>query len=438
MIVRTSAAVMFLGLLTGMSAADDWPQFRGPKRDGHSREIGLLQEWPEKGLPAVWTYRHAGLGFSSFAVVGGKLYTLGTRGADEIVIALDAGNGKELWTAKIGPIFTYQGNQWGDGPRGTPTIDGDRLYAIGGQGILVCLDLANRGAEVWRKDFVKDFAGEMMSEWGYSESPLVDGDLVVVTPGGAKGTVVALNKKTGAEVWRTSDLKNKAPYTSAVAAELHGVRQVIQASVINDEAGGVLSGIEAKTGKVLWSTPLYKGHSYAVASSILVTGSTVYTSLLSETLTNCHAFEISPDWKVTDRFNEKSQNAMRNFHGGVVIVGGNVYGHSSGPGWVCQDLKSGKQLWSERNALEGGSGSIIAADGRLYLYSDEGEVVLLQPDPKEWNEQGRFRIPEMSKIPKTRPTSRSSKTWTHPAIANGHLFLRDHELIFCFDIRASK
>jgi outer membrane protein assembly factor BamB len=438
-VLRTGAklgAFLVVTLLVTVALAADWPQFRGPQRDGISKETGLLKKWPEEGLKPAWSYREAGLGFSSFAIVDGKLYTLGTRGDDEIVIALDATDGKELWTAKIGPIFTFQANQWGDGPRSTPTIDGKRLYALGGQGDLVCLDIGSEGKEVWRKNLIKDFGGEMMTEWGYSESPLIDGDRLICTPGGEQGTVAALDKNTGAEVWRSKELKNKAPYTSAVVADLQGVRQYLQASVIDDTEGGVLSGIAAQDGKVLWTVPLYKGQSYSVSSSILVADAIVYITLLSDTNTNCHAFAIGPGFKIKDLYEGKSQNVMKNNHGGVVLVEGKIYGHSHNQGWVCQDLKSGKQLWLERNALEGGSGSIISAEGSLYLYSDEGEVVLLEANPQEWTENGRFKLPELSKVPGKRATSRSSKIWAHPAIANGHLFLRDHELIFCYDIRA--
>jgi hypothetical protein len=427
------AAIAFF--LAQAAHAADWPQWRGPERTGISKETGLLQQWPEKGPPLLWTYRDAGVGFSSVAIVGDKLYTLGTRGDDEVVIALDATSGKELWTAKIGPIFTFPANTWGDGPRGTPTIDGQHLYAIGGQGILVCLDLAQQGKELWRKDFIKDLGGQMMTQWGYSESPLVDGNLLVCAPGGKEGAIAALEKKTGKLVWRTQDLPYKATYGSAVAAKLHGVGQYLHTCFIDDQKGALVVGLAAKDGKVLWSAPIFEGDSYSASATPLVVDSKVYVTTLSETVTGCHLFEVGADFVVKDLYPKKVHRNLKNNHGGVVLVGAAIYGFSDGLGWVCQDLKTGKQNWDERNALEGGSGSIIAAGDRLYLLADEGEAVLLEANAQEWTEQGRLKLPERSKLQKMRPTSTASRVWAHPAIAGGKLFLRDHELIFCFDVR---
>ena len=436
---RTGAkhfVVCMVALVGSYANADDWPQWRGPERSGISKESGLLKQWPDKGPPLVWTYRNAGMGFSSSAVVKDTLYTLGTRDQDEIVIALNAQDGKELWTAKIGPIFTFKGNSWGDGPRSTPTIDGNLLYGLGGQGELVCFDVSQKGKEVWRKNLIRDFKGEMMSEWGYSESPLIDGDRLICTPGGPDGTLAALDKKTGALKWRSTDLKHKAPYTSMSVAEIHGVRQYVQTSAVADKLDGFISGVAADSGKVLWTTPIFKGPCYSIASSPpIVVGAKVYVTYLSDTLTNCHLFELDAAFQVTDLYSKKSQNSMKNNHGGVVLVGGNIYGYSERVGWVCQEFTTGKALWDERNAVDGG-GSIISADGRLYLYSDQGEVVLLAANPKEWTEISRFKIPEVSKLRQTEATSQSAGVWAHPAIADGRLFLRDDELIFCYDIRA--
>ena len=434
--VRALAGLLTLFVCVALVRADDWPQWRGPDRSGISKETGLLKQWPEKGPKLVWSYRDAGFGFSGFAVVKDTLYTLGTRNKDEIVIAVDAKDGKELWTAKVGPIFTFKGNVWGDGPRSTPTIDGNNLYALGGQGELVCLDIAQKGKEVWRKNLIKDLKGEMMSEWGYSESPLIDGDRLICTPGGPEGTLAVLDKKTGAVQWRSAGLKQKAPYTSAAAAEIHGVRQYVQLSAAVDKNDGFLSGFAAADGKVLWSTPLFKGYVYSISSSPpIVVDNTVYVTYLSETTSNCHRFAIDKDFQVKDLYTGKNNNTIKNNHGGVVLVGDHVYGYSERAGWVCQDFKTGKALWNERDAIEGG-GSIIAADGRLYIYSDQGEAILAEANPKEWTEIGRFKIPETSKLRPMAETSSSAHIWAHPAIANGRLYLRDAELIFCYDIRA--
>lgn len=431
---------LFLGavvLLVGsLVSAADWPQWRGPDRSGVSQEKGLLKTWPEKGPTLAWSFKNAGLGFSSIAVVGGKVYTLGTRDKDEVVLALDAVKGTELWTAVIGPIFTFEGNVWGDGPRGTPTIDGDRLYAIGGQGDLVCLDITANGKEVWRKSLLKDLDGEMMSEWGYSESPLIDGDVLICTPGGAKGTLAALDKKTGGVLWRSTELKNNAPYSSVIVAEIQGVRQYIQTSYISETEGGVVSGFAAKDGKVLWTEPIFKGHSYAIANTCIAPGDSVYVT--SGYGGGCHRFEIGPGQKAKDAYSKAKQKAVKCTHGGVLLIDGAIYGHTEPGSWVCQDFQTGNVNWSERNTVECRSGAITAAEGLLYLYSDEGEVGLASVDAKEFKLVSSFKLPEASKYPETRPSSKQAKVWPHPVVANGHLFLRDAELIFCYDIRDKK
>jgi outer membrane protein assembly factor BamB len=440
--IRTLFSLTACLAVACFAVAADWPQWRGPDRTGVSKETGLLKTWPKDGPTLLWTNRKLGNGFSGPAIVGDRLYILGTRGEEEVIIALDAAKGTELWTAKIGPIFTFEDNVWGDGPRSTPTVDGKHLYALGGQGELVCVDTEG-GKEIWRKNLEKDLDGEMMSEWGYSESPLVDGNLLICTPGGEKGTLAALDKKTGQVVWRSTDLKYKAPYSSAMVADLAGVRQYIQTSYIDDIAGGVISGFAAKDGKVLWTEPIFKGHAYAISPTPIVRGNLVYTTSSG----GCHLFQISAEgktFKAKDLYSKQNQKLVKNNHGGVVVVGDHVYGHAAGVQWFCQDLKTGEVLWETRSG--GGldvrpsspSGSIMAADGLLYVYSDEGEAALLRPNRKEWDEAGRLRLSERSKIPRTQPRSKFSATWTHPVVANGRLYLRDHDLLFCFDVREKK
>jgi outer membrane protein assembly factor BamB len=418
---------------------DDWPQWRGPDRTGVSKENGLLKDWPAKGPRLVWTYSNAGVGFSTTAVVGDRLYTLGGIDESEYVIALDlkGTQPRELWKVKLGPILIGH-LQYGDGPRSTPTVDGKLLYALGGQGDLVCVAL-DKGQEVWRKNLIKDLGGEMMTEWGYSESPLVDGDKLICTPGGDKGTLAALDKKTGAVRWRSTGLKNKAPYSSVVISEAGGVRQYVQNSYISEDEGGVVSGFDAKDGKVLWTAPLAKISSYAIVPTPIVRGDLVYVTAGYDY--GCHLYQLKrtgDGFAVNDLYKPRERRAFKNTHGGVVLVGEHVYGHSEKTGWVCQDFKTGKVAWLERDKLECTSGSITAADGMLYLYSDEGVAVLLSASPKGWEEHGHFEIPQKSKVPEMRRGSRGAKIWTQPVIANGRLYLRDQELLFCFDISAKK
>jgi outer membrane protein assembly factor BamB len=427
--------VGILFLCGSMAGAADWPQFRGPHRDGLSAETGLLQQWPKGGPKLVWSFKKAGLGYSSMSIVDGTLYTLGSRGDDEIVLALDAVKGTELWTVKLGPIVNaWENKQWGDGPRATPTIDGKHLYALGSQGALLCLDLATgKPKEVWRKDLLKDFGGEMMTGWGYSESPLIDGKLLLVTPGGDKGTLAALDKFTGALVWRSTELKQSAPYTSVMAADFNSSRQYIQASYAGDKEGGYLNGFAAKDGKLLWSEQIYKGSMFLIASNPLIKDNLVYHSNAN----NCHLFEIGKDDKPKDRYTKKSgQKNMKNNHGGVVLLGDHVYGYSHGRGWACQEFAEGQLKWEEPGELAcNESGAMIAGDGMLYMVTDLGEVGLAKADPTGFNLTGSFKMPELSKYRTTRKTSVSSKVWSHPAIANGHLYVRDCEFVYCYDVK---
>lgn len=434
MIRRIPLVCLLLSLTIEIRAAD-WPQWRGPDRTGISAETGLLAKWPEKGPQLVWTFKDAGLGFSAAAIRDGKLYTLGTRDDQEVVLALDAAKGTELWNAKIGPIFTFKGNVWGDGPRSTPTLDGNYLYALGGQGDLVCIDLEKK-SEVWRKNLITDFDGVMMSEWGYSESPVVDGDLVFITPGGKKGTFLALNKKTGATVWQSAEITHKAPYSTAMPVDLHGVRQFVQLSYISDTEGGFVSGIRAKDGKVLWKEQIFKGHSYAAAPTPIVKDDLVYVT--TGYGGGCHAFQIDKSFKAKELFSKKNQKSVKNTHGGMIRIGDHVFGHSEGLGWVCQEMKTGSVKWNERDQLNTKSGAITAADSKLYLYTEDGEAALLNASPEAFDKISSFKIPERSKLTQSRPTSRASMAWSHPVIANGHLILRDGEFIYCYDLRAQK
>jgi outer membrane protein assembly factor BamB len=358
---------------------------------------------------------------------------------DEYVIAIDEKKGTELWRVKIGPIFTFKGNAWGDGPRSTPTIDGNFLYALGGRGELVCVDINKKGKEVWRTNLSKDLGGKMMLdpggvEYGYSESPLIDGPLLVCTPGGPKGTVAALDKTSGKVIWRSIGLTHSAPYSSAVVAEIQGVRQYIQTSYDNTNGteSGAVSGFDAKTGNVLWSETILKQSSYAIAPAPIVKDNQVYVT--SGFNGGCHLFDIGMDQKTTERYAKKTFKKVKNTHGGVVLIDDHIYGHSEPGMWICQEMKAGNIEWDENVQLKCASGAVTAADGKLYLYTDDGEVGLVNADPKGFNLVSNFTIPVKSMIPQMRQTSRSSRIWAHPVIANGQLYLRDHEYIFAFKI----
>ncbi len=398
-------------LACGLSAAEfSWPQWRGPDRTDVSQETGLLREWPESGPKLVWTFEDAGVGYSSFAVVDGKLYTLGARNQTEFILCLDLADARELWAAELGPQLK---NGYGDGPRGTPTVDGDRVYALGGQGILVCVAL-NGGSVIWKVD-MKDFGGRRPG-WGYCESVLVDGNMVVCTPGGGKGTMLALDKSNGEKIWQSEDITDGAHYASIMSADIHGEHQYIQLTQ------NTLFGIAAKDGKLLWKSPWPPGRT-AVVPTPIVRGNEVY--ITSGYGAGCKLVRINEDYTAEDVY---FNTEMKNHHGGVVLIGDYLYGHSDA-GWICQDFATGETKWRERNKL--GKGCLTAADGMLYCVDERsGVVALVEATSEAYTERGRFTLPRRS------DNAAKNTVWTHPVVVNGKLYLRDQELIFCYDVSA--
>jgi outer membrane protein assembly factor BamB len=408
----------FLACLFAASAvlADDWPQWRGAHRDEISREKGLLKSWPEGGPKLLWTYTEAGNGYSSPAIVGSRLYTMGTEGGSDVILALDTTTGRKVWSSKLGTLFRQNK---GNGPRGTPTVDGDALYALGGQGELVCVATAD-GKKRWAVNLKSDLGGQMMSGWGYSESPLIDGDKLICTPGGNDGTLAALDKSNGKVLWRSEGLTDKAGYSSPIAVDFGGTRMYVQTT------NKGVAGVDAKDGKLLWRYEQRFYRTAVIPTPIFHDG---YVYITSGYGAGCDLLKLTGNaasgFKVEKVYANKN---MVNHHGGVVLLEGHLYGYSDGKGWVCQDFKSGKIVWAEKRALP--KGSLTCADGQLYCYSQEdGKAVLIDASPKGWQEHGRFKIPKQSAIGK------SGQVWTHPVVANGKLYLRDQDLIFCYDVK---
>jgi outer membrane protein assembly factor BamB len=417
-----------LACLSGALAAD-WPQWRGPDRSGVSKETGLLQSWPKGGPSLLWTYKNAGVGFSGPAVVGGTIYIMGAREDAEYLLCLD-GEGKEKWAAKIGPVFDFKTNQWSRGPNATPSVDGGLVWGLGSQGVLVCVR-ATDGTEVWRKDLPREMdaavnpigGGPENFGWGFDWSPLVDGDQLVITPGGPKGLVAALDKKTGKELWRSKDVPEKATYSSPVILEVGGVRQYVALT-----QKGVV-GVDARGGDLLWSYTREDAFPDVAIPTPVVQGSRVYTTAWGAP---AEVLEVEPDGK---KFKAKlawSEKQISNIQGGVALVDGFVYGYHADRAWECQDFASGKVRWeSNRRAL--GPGSLIAADGLLFCLGQKGElgdVALLQAAPDKYVQKGRFLLPEGSKLRKP-----SGRVWTHPVLSDGKLYLRDQELLFCYKVK---
>ena len=421
--------------------ADDWPQWQGKNRDGVSAETGLLQEWPEGGPELAWKVEDLGGGYSSPAVVGGKLYGMSTNGDDEVVWCLSESDGKQVWSTRIGPAVKQGARQGIEGTGCTPTVDGDKIYVIGFGGTIACLN-AKDGKVDWTKSLVEHFGG-IVPTWRYNESPLIDGEKLICTPGGPKATVVALNKNSGDTIWQmvleapsqenqSGDSgrgrgrgrgrrgpRSSAGYASAIAIDFEGKRQYVQF------LAKTLVGLDAKTGELLWkydrpsnpmgitcSTPVHKD-GYVFAASAYGSGGGLVK------------LKSGDDGKiVAEQVYETSQ--MQSHHGGMIVHEGALYGAAGGnSGGFLRSLNfmTGKVGWSERDAEKG---SVAMADGRIYLRSEDGTMFLVEPNAEKYIEKGQFEQPDRTRSP----------AWAHPVIANGKLYLRDQGQLFCYDIKA--
>ncbi|MDP1563998.1 MAG: PQQ-binding-like beta-propeller repeat protein [Pirellulaceae bacterium] len=400
------------------AATTDWAQWRGPNRDGISTETGLLKSWPDDGPPVAFQAEGLGNGFASVSIAEGRLFTMGKFGDETRLVALDANNGNLLWQAPVG--------NGGDGPNCTPTVDGELVYALSFAGDLICAE-ASTGKAVWRTSFPNDFGGRMMSSWGYSESPLVDGDNLIVTPGAQDAALAALNKKTGRVAWRTPMPANPgqagqdgAGYSSVVISNAGGVRQYVQF------VGRGIIGVEAKTGKFLWGynriangtanipTPIVSGDLIFCSSGYDDGGSALLR--ISE---QRKQFSVSEVWY-------KRANDLQNHHGGMILLGDQVFmGHGHNNGFpVCFDLKTGRDRWRPGRGAGTGSAAITYADGRFYFRYENGTMALLDADSSDYFERGRFRI-----------GINNGQSWPHPVISDGKLYLRDQHQLIVYDIR---
>jgi outer membrane protein assembly factor BamB len=385
----------------------EWPQWRGPNRDGISKETGLLKQWPESGPPLAWKAAGAGRGYSSLAVSKGRIYTMGLRGDREYVVAFDFKTGKEVWATPHGAAFR---NDRGDGPRGTPTVDGDRIYALGGNGDLSALDAAS-GKVVWTMNVLQKFGGSNIT-WGISESPLVVGEKVLVNPGGPGASIVALNKKDGSVVWKSQS--DRAGYSSAIPVTVGGKTQV----VFFTHSRGL--GLDLETGNLLWDYPR-AANDVANAATPVVRGNRIF--ITSDYGNGGGLVEIKADAKGVTASEVYFTREMRNHHSSSVLVGDHLYGYSGGI-LTAMGFDTGKVAWRDRSV---GKGSLVYADGLIYLLSEDGVVGLAEATPEGYRERGRFRIPQDS-LP----------TWAHPIVAGGHLFLRDQDTIYAYDVRQKK
>ena len=392
----------------------EWPSWRGPHRNGHSSEIGLKTSWGDDGPPLLWKAGNLGKGHSSVVVSGGKIFTLGQRGDDCFLTALNEWDGSEAWSTRVG----------GGNPNSTPTVDGDRVYAIGRVGDLVCLETSS-GREVWRKSLAEDFGGSMMSGWGFSESPLVDGDRLICTPGASSALLVALDKKSGEVIWKSpasdesSDRgQDGAAYSSVVISNGAGVRQYVQLT-----GRGVVS-VRADDGTPLWSynrvanatanvpTPIVH-KDYVFCSSGYGAGSALLK--IVSTKTGIRADEVY----------FLSGKEMQNHHGGMVLVGDHVYcGHGHNNGFpLCVELRTGKVAWRPGRGPGKGSAAVLYADGHLYFRYENGVVAIIEARPDSYVLKTTFEA-----------ESTEGKAWPHPVIAAGRLYLRDQTSLMCYEL----
>ena len=401
-----------LGSLVALSAfGADWPQWRGDSRRDHSPDKGLPAQWPQNGPKQVWSFDNAGLGYAGFAISKDSLFTMGLRDGQEFLIAVNASTGKELWSSPAGSKYP---NNWGDGPRMTPTVDGDRVFAIGGQGLLICVEAKN-GKLIWSKNLVTDLGGQLQ-DWGYTESPLVVGDIVICTPGGPQGTLAGLDKSSGAVRWRTSGLTDKAQYSSPILIQHDGQPQVVQL-VMNR-----FFGVSPKDGSVLWKKD-FPGRVAVIPTPIYEDGIVYVTAGYG---VGCEAVRLGTNNSIAPLYSNK---VMKNHHGGVVCVDGYLYGHSDGAGWVCQELKTGKEIWSHKGF---GKGSVTYADGKLICLDERnGDVALVEASTQGWKELSRFKLAPLSS-----KRSPQGGIWPHPVVVNGRLYLRDQELLHCFNVKS--
>jgi outer membrane protein assembly factor BamB len=400
---------------------EDWSRWRGPHIDGIVKAKDLNLDWSEEIPTLAWVFREAGSGYSSPSIVGHTLYCQGGADGNDFAFALDTRTGELIWKQILGEEFI---DEFGNGPRGTITVDDDKLYLIRACGKIHCLSAID-GQMLWQRDFVDEFGGKTSSphNWGFSESPLVDGNLVICTPGGEQGTMAALNKRTGEVVWRSLEWTDLSGYSSPIVATIDGVRQYIQQSIKG------VAGVRASDGKLLWKVE-NEDYKIAVIPTPIYHNNTVYVT--GGYGAGCTFIRLT---KNGDSFDTEVVYQNRNMaagSGNVVLIDGHIYGSSEFSGWTCQNMETGEQVWSTgrtKDVTDVRGGAILAVNDRLFLYDINGLLVIIEPTTEGWNELGRMQLPERTEI-------QTSANLVHaiPVVANGKLYLRDHDLLFCYEL----
>lgn len=406
------------------SKSQDWPQWRGPNRDNISRFTGISTDWNANPPVLDWKLDGMGDGYGSVSIVGDRLYTTGNVGNSQCVIAVDLKKHEVAWTAPLTdsiPQHDYKGS------RSTPTVDGDHVYAITSNGQISCVKTAD-GTVVWKKVFKTEWNGRMMSGWGNSESPLVDGDRVLFTPGSPEAMIVCLNKLTGDEIWRANvpdagdQGKPGAGYSSIAISEGAGVKQYVQL------IGRGLIGVQASDGKLLWRynriatgvagipTPIVSGD-YVFGSTGYGDGGSGLVKLVRK-----------DDGVDAQEIYYRSAKELQNQHGGMVLIGDYLYfGNKHGNGFpVCVEMLSGNIKWGgEIRGPGSGSAAITAVDGHVVFRYQSGEVALIETNPNEYKLKGSFK-----------PEVKIGESWAHPVVCNGKLYLREQNTLMCYNLTA--
>lgn len=401
----------------------DWPQWRGPDRNGLSSETGLLKDWRKTPPKLDWMSEGMGSGYASLSVSGNRIFTTGNFSDGQAVLAIDAADGAVVWKTSVTEVAPKHGAK---GSRSTPAIDGGRLYIVASNGAIVCLN-KERGDIEWSKDFRKEFRGKMMSGWGFSESPMIDGDWVLCTPGGSDAMIVALNKVTGDEVWRSAmpSIGNRgndgAGYSSIVVSNAAGVKQYVQL------VGRGLIGVRASDGKFLWGYNAIANGTANVPTPI-PTGDFVFCSTGYGTGAALVKLSAEGDGVKAEEQYFLNGNQLQNHHGGMLLIGDYVYcGHKHNSGLpICVRWKDGKVAWGgDFRGPGGGSAAIVYADGHIIFRYQDGKVALIEATPDEYRLKGVL-TPEFQK----------GNSWAQPVVAGGRLYLREQDKLMCYSIKA--
>jgi outer membrane protein assembly factor BamB len=402
---RLSVSALVIGSVAAMSAAD-WPQWQGTDRTRISKETGLMKQWPSAGPAVVWTATGLGNGYGSMAVAGERVFVQGTRGGNSIVVAINRADGKEVWSKALGRSGD---DDRGPGPRGTPTVDGDRVYILSENGDLMCVK--TDGTEVWKRNILRDFSGRQLN-WLISESPLVDGAHVIVSPGGPGAGMVKLDKMTGKTVWQTAELSDPAGYSSAIVADVQGVRTYLTFTA----SAGV--GVRASDGKLMFRYDRAANRTANITTPVFFDNKVFFTSAYG---TGGGLVGLRANSGTVSAEEIYFTREMKNHHGGVVLVGQHLYGFDDAI-LTCIEFATGKRMWQDRSV---GKGSVTVADGQLYIQGENNQFALANATPSGYEEKGRFSFPD-----------KGLPSWAHPVVSGGRLYVRNQDSLLAYDIKA--